>query len=60
MDVNWLRMSVRGIVGVCMIIAVVECAVDGSEHSGGLRLVCGAAVAVSVAQLAAEAIHGFL
>lgn len=60
MDVNWLLMSVRGIVVVCMIVAVVECAVDGSEQSGGLRLICGAAVAVSVVQLAAEAFHGFL
>ena len=60
MDMSWLQVAVRGVVGVCMIVSVVECAVDGSEHSSGFRLVCGAAVAASVARLAAEAIRGFL
>ena len=60
MDVNWLEIAVRDIIGVCLIVAVVECAVDGSENSGGLRLVCGAAVAASVMRLTAETIRSFL
>ena len=60
MDMSWIRISVRGLIGVCMIVSVVECAVDGSEHSEGLRLICGAAVAAFVARLAVEAMGVFL
>lgn len=59
MEVDWLRLSVRGIAAVCLIASVVECAVEDRESAGGLRLVCGAAVAASVARMAADAIRRF-
>lgn len=59
MDGEWLRMSVRGIASVCVVVAVAECAADDGEHAGGLRFLCGAAVAAAVLKMAAQALKQF-
>lgn len=57
MDAGWFRSSLCGVACLCMVIAVIECAVDSEENPGGLRLVCGAAVAASVTGIAVEALN---
>lgn len=43
-----LRSAVSALAGVCVLVSVVECAVSENRSADGLRMLCGAAVAVSV------------
>ena len=60
MSVEWLRESVRGIVSVCMLVSLTECIAEEGKQSDGLRLICGAAVALSVVRMIASALSGII
>lgn len=49
----WLQDSVKTIASVCALVSLVECAASDEDSADGLRLLCGAAVALSVLSLAA-------
>lgn len=49
----WLQDSVRTIASVCALVSLVECVANDEDNADGLRLLCGAAVALSVLRLAA-------
>ena len=52
----WLQDSVRTIASVCALVSLVECAAGDEDRTDGLRLLCGAAVALSVLRMAAALI----
>lgn len=55
MSVEWLYASVRSIASICMLISLVECAVD-EAHGDGFRLICGAVVSLSVVRMLSAAL----
>lgn len=56
MTVNWLRELAVSITAMCANIAIVECLCDDDSLGGGLKLVCGAYVALSILRIVADSI----
>ena len=54
MHTEVLYAFVRMIICVCALVAVAEYAAGPDGRDGGLRLICGAAVSLSIIRMAAE------
>lgn len=55
-----LAQAVESLTAVCLVVAVIECAIGRSEACGGLHMICGAAVAWTLVSLAAHTLQGLL
>lgn len=56
MTVDWLRELTVSIAAMCANIAIVECLCGDDSLGSGLKLVCGAYVALSIIRMMADAI----
>jgi len=57
---EYFRAPILGIVTVCMLISLLECAVDESVHADGFRILCRTAVAASVVTFTASCLQVIL
>ena len=60
MYINWIRELVVSIAAVCTNVALIECICGEKEFQNGIRLVCGAYVALAVARAAINCIQIFM